>query len=330
MDTLRQITGQKTLEHKYARKLVYKRVKEHALLELSPYIDKGVKILEEFINKTHAYESKQKRLNQVKELNLYELVSDILVEAVYCFEPMLFTAFTSMLSKRLHFDDRPDAIKTIAELTVQLCELDTFDIFKQERLAGRFSVSSLYLKSNIALPNWLMKEIHESRYVAPMICEPVKLECNTDTGYLLIKESLILGRGNHHLGDICLDVLNTINSVPLALSKEFLSQVEEEPEKEFTIEWAKRKALEKGEVIDSGIAHTRAQQAISNWHEFKQQSYDFYSFIAKEDKFYLTNKVDKRGRIYPQGYHINTQGTAFKKAAIEFANTELVIGVPNE
>jgi DNA-directed RNA polymerase len=44
--------------------------------------------------------------------------------------------------------------------------------------------------------------------------------------------------------------------------------------------------------------------------------------------FYLTHKVDKRGRIYACGYHINTQGTAFKKAQLELVNEEIVTGVP--
>jgi len=37
-----------------------------------------------------------------------------------------------------------------------------------------------------------------------------------------------------------------------------------------------------------------------------------------------------RGRLYSQGYQITTQGTGFKKAAIEFSTQELVEGVPNK
>ena len=46
------------------------------------------------------------------------------------------------------------------------------------------------------------------------------------------------------------------------------------------------------------------------------------------NKFYLNHKVDKRGRIYCSGYHITTQGTAFKKASIELAHEEIVTGTP--
>ena len=42
------------------------------------------------------------------------------------------------------------------------------------------------------------------------------------------------------------------------------------------------------------------------------------------NRFYLTHKVDKRGRTYAQGYHVNTQGAAWNKATIELADMEVV------
>ena len=84
-------------------------------------------------------------------------------------------------------------------------------------------------------------------------------------------------------------MLNLMNAVPLKLNTEFLSTVEEEP----TFE-----------------RDTQAQ--IDLWSDFKKQSYSFYSLIVNQgNEFYLTHKVDKRGRIYSCGYHINTQGTPF-------------------
>jgi DNA-directed RNA polymerase len=94
--------------------------------------------------------------------------------------------------------------------------------------------------------------------------------------------------------------------VKLRLDTQFLSQVEEEP----TFD------LDTREKMDA-------------WSTFKKQSYKFYSLIAEQDnKFWLTHKVDKRGRIYASGYHITTQGSAFKKASIELAHEEVVTGVP--
>jgi hypothetical protein len=162
------------------------------------------------------------------------------------------------------------------------------------------------LVSRIPLSSALIKFVENSSYLPPMVCEPLELTTNYCSGYLSHKDSLILGKSNHHDGDICLDVLNTINIIALRLDTQFLSKVEEDP----TFE------LDTPEKIEA-------------WMQFKRQSYSFYSLMNSQgNEFYLTNKVDKRGRIYSQGYHVNTQGTSFKKASIELANEELVTGMP--
>lgn len=141
-----------------------------------------------------------------------------------------------------------------------------------------------------------------------MVCKPLELTSNYSSGYLTHTDSLILGSGNHHDGQICLDVLNTINNVALKLDTDFLSTVEEEP----------TFALDTPEKVDQ-------------WAGFKKQSYAFYLLMATNGNvFHLCNKVDKRGRTYVTGFHISTQGTAFKKASIELANEELVLGVPKQ
>jgi DNA-directed RNA polymerase len=43
-----------------------------------------------------------------------------------------------------------------------------------------------------------------------------------------------------------------------------------------------------------------------------------------DDRFYLTNKYDKRGRTYSQGYHVNPQGADWNKGVIELADKELI------
>jgi hypothetical protein len=139
-----------------------------------------------------------------------------------------------------------------------------------------------------------------------MVCSPLPLTHNYSSGYLTHNDSLILGSDNHHDGDICLDVLNTMNNVALKLDTDFLSTVEEMPTFEMD-----------------------TQDKIDQWRAFKKNSYCFYTLMATQgNRFYLTHKVDKRGRIYASGYHINTQGTAFKKAMLELAKEELVEGVP--
>ena len=158
--------------------------------------------------------------------------------------------------------------------------------------------------SRINLPKEIIDSIEESEFLPPMVCKPLELENNFSSGYLSHKESLILKK-NHHDGDICLDALNIVNSVQLQLDKDFLSSVEEEPT--FDI---------------------KDPQQETAWGDFKKASYRFYQLIAANgNRFYLTHKVDKRGRIYAHGYHITTQGSSFKKASIELAKEEIVKGV---
>jgi len=167
-------------------------------------------------------------------------------------------------------------------------------------------MASLMVVSCIPLSEELIKYIENSQYLPPMVCEPLPLTHNYSSGYLTHNDSLILGTGNHHGGDLCLDVLNTMNSVALKLDLDFLSTVEEEPT--FDLD---------------------TQDKADQWAQFKEQSYMFYDLMHQNgNRLYLTHKVDKRGRIYACGYHISTQGTAFKKASLELANEELVEGVP--
>jgi hypothetical protein len=212
----------------------------------------------------------------------------------------LITSACAQISGRLGFDDKRDAILTCSELLAVLCEADAFDITKASREA------SLMVVSKVPLGQELIEFVQNSAYLPPMVCTPLQLENNYSSGYLSHKESLILGPGNHHDGDICLDVLNTMNQVALKLDLEFLTSMEEEP----------KDALDTAEKRDL-------------WQAFKAKSYEMYLHMANlGNHFYLTNRVDKRGRAYAQGYHITTQGAPFKKAMIELANEEVVEGVP--
>ena len=64
------------------------------------------------------------------------------------------------------------------------------------------------------------------------------------------------------------------------------------------------------------------------WETFKGTSAEMYmEMVNAGNEFHLTHKVDKRGRIYSCGFHINTQGNAYKKASIDLAKEEIVTGI---
>lgn len=298
MDNLLKIVQQELVEKQYNKKHIDKKVREWVLEAHQDKIDAGVQLVKEYLNKTY-YTSKNTRVAQIKGMDLPSLVLDIYVGIAYCVTPELFTSLTAQMAGKLKFNDKPDAIKTVAELVAVLCFTDVFDIFKP---VGSLS---LHIKFNLTIPAELLTFIHNTAFLPPMLCEPKEVVNNHTSGYLTHDDSLVLGKGNNHEGDLCLDVINKMNKVCLKLDTQFLSTLNETP----TF------------VLDD-------QDKLDQWNKFIKQSYSFYLMLATHDnEFYLTHKVDKRGRIYAQGYHLNTQGTAFKKSCIELANEELVEGV---
>ena len=135
-------------------------------------------------------------------MDILSLVTDIFVGVAYCLREELFTSVTAQMASRLRFSDKTEAITTTAELMAVLCNTDAFDIRKPAVYA------SLMIISRIQLSDKLVDFIDNSQYLPPMVCEPLELKTNFDSGYLTHNDSLILGSGNHHDGDICLDVLN--------------------------------------------------------------------------------------------------------------------------
>lgn len=301
METMRDIVVQEMNEKRFNRKHIDQKIRDEIAgnSDIQAKIAQGVSLVEQLIATDH-YPSKNMRLSHLKNMDLTKVVTDILVGIAYLQREELLTSVSAQMAARLGFSDRTDAIKTVAELIATVCLTDAYDIFKADKMA------SLVVISRIPLSAELVGFIDNSTYLPPMVCEPLELESNSCSGYLTHNDSLILGSGNHHGGDICLDALNIMNSVHLQLDKAFLSTVEEEPKTAF-------------ETIDQE----------SQWNDFKRQSYMFYTLLADQgNSFYLTHKVDKRGRAYAQGYHITTQGAAFKKAMIELAHEELIEGVP--
>jgi hypothetical protein len=323
-DTMLQIVRQEAIEAKYSRKKIDVMVR--AFITTNPKIqgqmEHGIALLTEWMSKSY-YPSKQARIDQLKSVNLAELVLELFVGIAYIMRAELFVSVASKMAGRLGFDDRKEAVLTTAEMLAVLCMTDAFDIGKPDKMA------SLLLVSRMELDDEIVQCMEQSMYMPPMVCEPLELRGNYDSGYLSFKESVILGKGNHHNGDVCLDVLNTVNRVALKLDTDFLRSVDEEPSKEFTVERAIASAAKKGKVLTEAQAKLVVQDQIEHWERFKPVSARVYMLIHENsDEFYLTNKWDKRGRMYAQGYHITTQGTPYKKACIELAKQEVVTGVP--
>ena len=296
------VDRQYLLEDSYYRGNIDKLIKQEILdnSDICHKMEQGREYLSNWMTQEY-FESKDKRLARLHTLDLEQLILDILIGVAYCQIPELFTSVTAQLASRLKFSEKEDGIRTIGEILAVLCQTDAFDIIKPSKDA------SLMVQSRIPLSDKVIRYVEQSNYLPPMVSEPEWLTHNYQSAYYSFDDSVVLGSGNHHNGDLCLDVLNIKNSTALSLCTEFLSTVEEEPTKE----------------LDTHV------KAI-NWDRFKTDSYKFYRLmVGQGNRFFLTHKPDTRGRIYAQGYHITTQGSPFKKAMLEFADKEIVEGVPN-
>lgn len=313
-------------EERFNRKHIDTKIRAaiEADADMQDKLQMGIMLVTAFLADKTYYQSKLERLAQMEQMDVPALVMDIFVGIAYCQRAELFTSVTAQMASRLKFSDKVDAIKTVSELMAVLCQTDAFDVFKEGKM------TSLMVESRIPLPEALIDFIENSQYLPPMVCAPLELTHNFSSGYLTHNDSLILGSGNHHDGDLCLDVLNTMNNVALKLDLEFVCKHEEEPGTEITVANTIASALEKGRYMSEGQAVQETAAALENWTRFKTQSYSFYSLMEQQgNRFYLTHKWDKRGRAYSCGYHISTQGTAHKKAMLEFAEEVLIEGVPS-
>ena len=109
---------------------------------------------------------------------------------------------------------------------------------------------------------------------------------------------LLGGRLKYHSEFTCLDHLNRMSEIPLKINSDLLKILEEESDSELDTDEKKEQ-----------------------WEQFASDSLDKY-LEASDREFYLEWAADLRGRCYSQGYHINPQGSSFKKAICELAHKE--------
>lgn len=277
-------------------------------------LNRGIEYVNSWLNKDHDVE-RELRLLAVRELDIKELVMQVVAcISLECQKPMKLVSIASLCARHLNMSDKVEAIHTMAEIIAVLGETDLFDNKKTKE--GWIVISRVELDKEVT------QYADNALYLPPLIIKPRKVRSNRDSGYITQRgESLILGfYENHHDDNICLDVLNTLNSNEYELDTDFINQYEEQ--------WH-REELSQQEYEE--LSH--ADREIYNmdaktWKKFQEQGKFFqHLMIHHGNSFYLCNKVDKRGRIYSSGYHVNVQGSSFKKAMVNFKHHEIPTGL---
>jgi hypothetical protein len=151
------------------------------------------------------------------------------------------------------------------------------------------------------------------QYPLPMVVKPNPVKCNIDTGYETMQGLVVLNGTSYFMDqDVCLDHINRVNGIALALNMETVYS-------------------EEGRYIRP------VRQPNEDFDEFRKrlkQSDTFYATSINvmetidglSDQIYMTHKYDRRGRVYASGYHISPQGGDYQKATLSFAKKELVCG----
>lgn len=292
-----------------------KHIKEDLKQDLIEYmgssLNTSVKAIKKWLDISE-WESKDKRKQAISHLDLHGLVADILTSiTMYCAKPMPMVSIASMINIPV-FTDTLDNIKTVCELIALLEPVGAYSL-------SRNIDNSIVIESLLEPSEELLNRLNLYCYLPPMIEKPDILINNQSSGYKTInKDSLILGnKENQHKGEICLDVLNKLNQNRYVLDHEFLANYKKE--------WFREELDQEGLAELSNQEQSDYHIAKQTWEHYQIQFKTLVKHLGT-NTFYLTHKVDKRGRIYSQSYHFNTQGTSFEKACINLKHQELITG----
>lgn len=153
-------------------------------------------------------------------------------------------------------------------------------------------------------------ELDKFQYPLPMVIPPQKVTSNKRSGYLTSHGSVLL-RNNHHDNDVNLDHLNTVNTIAFRINDVVSVMVKNE--------W---RNLDKPKEGETDVDFKKRKRAFDKYDRTAKDVMKL--LLAEGNKFYLTHKYDKRGRVYAQGYHVNYQGAPWNKAVIEFDQQEII------
>lgn len=289
---------QVVIEDKYSkhniREKVYKDIEYSLDYGLKKIYENLYEKIEEYMNKTY-YDQKEARLDHIRyEMDIKDVVMELFIGVMGVDKWTPIQGIAAKIGNNLGYSNIWEGVKTGAEL-LALGKHAGLVLIRKD-VTGSLIVLSAY-----GLEESTNKFILETKYLPPMIVPPVRLHCNNDSGYLTIKDSVILGKDNHHYDRQALDVINKLNKVRYSLDEDILA-INEEPSD-----------------------NCNTAEKVNNFRAMALESKKVYAdLIDLGNTFYFTHKFDKRGRIYSQGYHCNLQSTEYKKAILNFKRKEII------
>ena len=261
-------------------------------------IDDAVVLIQDYLIGSY-YASKDQRLMDWNPTSkdIYNLIVSVFTVTLTT-EYLTYQALMGMLNSKLPHSDVIDRVKTLAEVVALIHKAGLIEIKGTQ--GEYFMITPCLLLEGIPFV-----DNHATVYDRP---QPVESNRDVDQGSMLLG-----GKLNHYEDDICLDHINRMNSIPMALNKEFLLKYPEEPKGEFT----------DSPTTKDGKPGMTATEKLQLWEKYVSDGKKRYAHaLVTVDRVYLNHKYCTRGRTYAVGYYISTQGSSYKKASIQLANKE--------
>ena len=258
---------------------------------------KAVSLIDKYRSGSY-YHSKTLRIASLV-MSSTDIATELFIAVLPIKEISPIQAVATLLGSRLTgITGLLDQVKTAAEL-LAVCELSSaYTIYHSEDYQN--NTGTMGIRAEYSLDADTQDFINQTKYLPPMIHEPIPWSSNLNGGYLQGSKSLILGHLNHHGESQALAAINILQSIAWSINN--MVEYVEPPSKD----------------LDT-------PQQIQQFDIMKDQSTVVYNELRTHgNKFYFVWKYDKRGRMYSQGYHCNLQGTEYKKAILNFAKKELI------
>lgn len=301
---------QNTIEDKYSRKNIYERISQDiAESSDAAFTAKHVKAMGmvwAYLGGKY-YKQKMDRLIRIKKRAIADidfvehLVNEILIITIPCSTQQPVQTIASQLASYLDYgDDVFAGVTTAAEILAVVSKSEIYDM-----VAARDSeTGSIGVRSRYNLEESTLQFIANTKYLPPMICVPQEVTHNYQSGYLTKDESIVLGAGNGHDSPLALDAINIASSVALSLDVHMMA-----------FEETSKKPLDTIQKKETFRRMVNSTKTVTK------------ELIDHGNKFYLTWKADKRGRLYSQGYQVNIQASSYKKSCINLHEKHLITGV---
>jgi hypothetical protein len=298
--------NQVELENIHSVKCIKKAIEFWVDYKLNDHIEHGIELLKNYTLKTYGYQSKQARVDLFEKHNTFEeIVTEVFITVLAV--GFVEQEFTSLVGKLAHIikgmDDYFDRAKTISEVLAVLCETDVYDI-----LSAKYSEENrLSIRSNIKISDALIERINNRHYIPPMLVKPNTINKISDSPYKTIHKPLVLKYYNQHHRPLATDAINILNSIEWSIDKNVFHNIQEQFK----------------EVLNEK-KKTRKKR-LRQFKLFKAQSNAVINIlIANGNKFYIPHFYDKRGREYMGGYHVNLQGSEYRKALMNLTKKETI------